>query len=296
VRIHDEIDLESHEYVLKVRGAVVARGKIMAGHQLAMDPGDAVGQIDGIPTTEPAFGLPAIWIPDARQSEAEAFGYTVVDGESVIVTHLTETIRRHAAQLLTRQDVKKLLDQLKETNEAVVDEVVPDQLSLGEIQRVLQALLSEGISIRDLGAIVETVGDRARVTRDPSVLAEFARQALGRSIIAPYLDSSQIAKAITLDPAIEQELAQAITPSAEGEYLALDPERAQRLLAALKEQAEHAATRGVRPVLLCSARVRRHLRRLTEQTLPQLPVVSFNEVPANVKMEVLGVVSPAVAA
>ena len=179
VRIHDEIDLDSHEYVFKVRGTAVARGSIMAGHHLAMDPGDAVGSLPGIPTTEPAFGLPATWIPESQHAEAEALGYTVVDGESVIVTHLTETIRKHAAQLLTRQDVRQLLDQLKEINEAVVTEVVPDVLSLGEIQRVLQALLSEGVSIRDLGAIVEAVGDKARVTRDPSLLAEYARQALG---------------------------------------------------------------------------------------------------------------------
>ena len=162
VRIHDEIDLDSHEYVFKVRGSEVARGRIMAGHQLAMDPGDVGGTLPGIPTTEPAFGLPAIWVGDGQHAEAEALGYTVVDGESVIVTHLTETIRRNSAQLLTRQDVKQLLDQLKETNEAVVSEVVPDVLSLGEIQRVLQALLSEGVSIRDLGAIVEAVGDKAR--------------------------------------------------------------------------------------------------------------------------------------
>src|SRR5436305_366107 len=135
----------------------------MPGHQLAMDPGDVGGGLAGIPTTEPAFGLPAIWVPDGQRAEAEALGYTVVDGESVIVTHLTETIRGHAAHLLTRQDVKQLLDQLKETNEAVVAEVVPDVLSLGEIQRVLQALLSEGVSIRDLGAIIESVGDKARV-------------------------------------------------------------------------------------------------------------------------------------
>src|SRR5579875_1251418 len=169
VRIHDEVDLDSHEYVFKVRGAEVARGKVMAGHLLAMDPGDAVGKLQGIATTEPAFGLPAVWIHQSMHAEAEALGYTVVDGESVIVTHLTETIRANAAQLLTRQDVRQLLDQLKATNEAVVNEVVPDVLTLGEIQRVLQGLLAEGVSIRDLGAIVEAIGDKARLTRDPSL-------------------------------------------------------------------------------------------------------------------------------
>jgi flagellar biosynthesis protein FlhA len=291
VRIHDEIDLDSHDYVFKVRGTEVARGRIMPGHRLAMDPGDAVGTLGGIPTTEPAFGLPAIWIPEAQHAEAEALGYTVVDGESVIVTHLTETIRAHAAQLLTRQDVRALLDQLKETNEAVVSEVVPDVLSLGEIQRVLQALLSEGVSIRDLGAIVEAVGDKARITRDPSLLAEYARQALGRAITAPHIGPDHTLRAVTLDPTIEQELAGSITQTSDGEYLAMDPSRAQSLLQAVKAQHEQATARGMRPVLLCSARVRRHLRRLVETVAPHLPVCSYNEIAAGISVETIGVIT-----
>jgi flagellar biosynthesis protein FlhA len=292
VRIHDEVDLDSHEYVVKVRGTVVARGSIMAGHHLAMDPGDAVGTVPGIPTTEPAFGLPAIWIPEGQHAEAEALGYTVVDGESVIVTHLTETIRNHAAQLLTRQDVRQLLDQLKEINEAVVTEVVPDVLSLGEIQRVLQSLLSEGVSIRDLGAIVESVGDKARITRDPGLLAEYARQALGRAITAPHLDPMQTLRVITLDPTIEQELATSITQTSDGEYLAMEPTRAQAVLTAVKGQSDQASARGgIRPVLLCSARVRRHVRRLVESSVPHLPVCSYNEVAPGISVETIGVVS-----
>jgi|HubBroStandDraft_6_1064221.scaffolds.fasta_scaffold00899_20 flagellar biosynthesis protein FlhA len=292
VRIHDEVDLDSHEYVVKVRGTVVARGQVMAGHHLAMDPGDAVGTLPGIPTTEPAFGLPAIWIPEGQHAEAEALGYTVVDGESVIVTHLTETIRKHAAQLLTRQDVRQLLDQLKEINEAVVTEVVPDVLSLGEIQRVLQSLLSEGVSIRDLGAIVESVGDKARITRDPSLLAEYARQALGRAITAPHLDPMQTLRVITLDPTVEQELATSITQTSDGEYLAMEPTRAQAVLTAVKSQSDQASARGgMRPVLLCSARVRRHVRRLMESSVPHLPVCSYNEVAPGISVETIGVVS-----
>jgi flagellar biosynthesis protein FlhA len=292
VRIHDEVDLDSHEYVVKVRGTVVARGSIMAGHHLAMDPGDAVGTLPGIPTTEPAFGLPAIWIPESQHAEAEALGYTVVDGESVIVTHLTETIRTHAAQLLTRQDVRQLLDQLKEINEAVVTEVVPDVLSLGEIQRVLQSLLSEGVSIRDLGAIVESVGDKARITRDPSLLAEYARQALGRAITAPHLDPLQTLRVITLDPTVEQELATSITQTSDGEYLAMEPTRAQAVLSAVKSHSDQASARGgIRPVLLCSARVRRHVRRLVESSVPHLPVCSYNEVAPGISVETIGVIS-----
>jgi flagellar biosynthesis protein FlhA len=276
--------------VVKVRGVEVARGQLIAGHHLAMDPGDAVGNISGIATTEPAFGLPAMWIADGSRAEAEARGFTVVDGESVIVTHLTETIRAHAADLLTRQDTRQLLDRLKETNAAVVDEVVPEVLSLGEIQRVLQSLLSEGICVRDLGTIVEAIGDKARVTRDPTVLAEYARQALGRAITAPHLDAQQRLRAITLDPAIEQEFATSITQTADGEHLAMDPSRAEAVISALRIQADQGAARGTRPVLLCSARVRRHLRRLVAQTIPQLAVCSYNEISPGISVETIGVV------
>ncbi|HEX8085798.1 MAG TPA: flagellar biosynthesis protein FlhA [Solirubrobacteraceae bacterium] len=291
VRIHDEIGLASHEYVLKVRGSEVARGRTMAGHQLALDPGDAVGQLNGIPTTEPAFGLPAVWIADGVRAEAEALGYTVVDPESVIVTHLTETIRGHTADLLTRQDTRALLDQLKEVNAAVVEEVVPELLSVGEIQRVLQSLLREGVSIRDLGAIVEAVGDRARLTRDPALLAEYARQALGRTILAAHVDDEHRVRAISLDPAVEQEVAQSIAQTPDGEYLAMEPTRAQALVQSLSMQTEQAVQRGRRPVLICSSRVRRHLRRLVEQALPQLSVCAYNEIAPGISVETIGVVT-----
>src|SRR3954463_10899764 len=290
VRIHDEVGLDSHEYVVKVRGAEVARGRTMAGHQLAMDPGDAMGQLPGVTTTEPAFGLPATWIPDSARAEAEALGYTVVDSESVIVTHLTEAIRTEAAELLTRQETRQLLDQLKETNAAVVDEVVPDVLSLGEIQRVLQALLREGVSIRDLGVVVEAIGDKARLTRDPALLAEYARQALGRQITAPFIGADRKLRAITLDPIVEQEVAEAITATSDGEYLAMEPIRAQALVTALRDRTDGAPAQTTRPVLLCSARVRRHLRRLCEQTLPNLAVCSYNEIVPGIRVETVGVV------
>ncbi|HTA98444.1 MAG TPA: flagellar biosynthesis protein FlhA [Solirubrobacteraceae bacterium] len=290
VRIHDELGMESHEYVLKVRGSEVTRGRIMPGHLLAMDPGDASATLQGIPTREPAFGLDAMWVHDSGRAEAEALGYTVVDAESVIVTHLTETIRSHAAELLTRQDVRALLDKLKESNAAVVEEVVPDTLSLGEIQRVLQLLLSEGVPIRDLGTIVEAIGDKARITRDTNLLSEYARQALGRAITAPHLDEELRLRAITLDPAIEQEVATSITQTADGEYLAMDPPRAQAIVGALRAQVEHASGRGIRPVLLCSARVRRHLRRLIAQAQPHLPVCSYNEIAPGINVETIGVI------
>jgi flagellar biosynthesis protein FlhA len=290
VRIHDELGLDSHEYVLRVRGSEVARGRVTPGHQLAMDSGEAAGQIPGVSTTEPAFGLPATWVPDAARAEAEALGYTVVDGEAVVATHLTETIRGHAAELLTRQETRKLLDGLKETNAAAVEEVVPEQLSLGEVQRVLQTLLREGVPIKDLGAIVEAIGDKSRLTRDTAVLAEYARQALGRTITAPHLDTAMRLRAISLDPAVEQEIGEAITQTAEGELLAMEPARAQDLLAALRDQLDGALAQGGRPVLLCSGRARRHLRHLCEQSLPQLTVCSYNEIVPGVRVENMGVV------
>ncbi len=290
VRIHDELGLDSHEYVLRVRGSEVARGRIMPGHQLAMDSGEAAGQLAGVPTTEPAFGLPATWVPDAARPEAEALGYTVVDPESVVATHLTETIRGHAAELLTRQETRKLLDGLKETNAAAVEEVVPDQLSLGEVQRVLQALLREGVPIRDLGAILEEIGDKSRLTRDPAVLAEYARAALGRTITAPHLDAAMRLRTISLDPSIEQEIGESIAQTPDGEQLAMEPNRAQALIAALGQQLDGALAQGARPVLLCSARARRHLRRLVEQSLPQLTVCSYNEIVPGVRVENMGVV------
>jgi flagellar biosynthesis protein FlhA len=291
VRIRDDVNLDSHEYVMRVRGVEVARGGIMAGHQLAMDPGDAMGQLSGVPTTEPAFGLPAVWIPDTGRAEAEALGWTVVDAESVIVTHLTETIRAGAADLLTRQETRELLDRLKEHNAAVVDEVVPDTLSVGEIQRVLQHLLREGVSIRDLGAIVEAVGDKARLTRDAGMLAEYARQAIARTIIGPFLDPSSTLHAIALDPSTEGEVAEALVQTADGEFLALDPAKAQMLVESAAMHVDAALAGGVRPVLLCSARVRRHLRLLVEQRLPQLAVCSYNEVVPGVSVETTGVLS-----
>ena len=291
VRIHDDAALQSHEYSVRVRGSDVARGRIIPGHRLAINPGGAVLDIAGIPTTEPAFGLPAVWIEDGARAEAEALGYTVVDSESVIVTHLTETIRRHVDELLTRQETKKLIDTLKEQNAAVVEEIIPDRLGLGEVQRVLQQLLREGVSIRDLGTILETIGDRAAVTRDPLLLAEYARQALGRTITSGFLDESSTLRAISLDPLLEQEVAEALSLTSEGEFLALDPTRAQALVQALTGHVDRATASGLRPVLICSSRVRRHLRRLLEHAFPQLPVISYNEIVTGVRVETTGMVT-----
>ncbi|MBV8258074.1 MAG: flagellar biosynthesis protein FlhA [Actinobacteria bacterium] len=290
VRVHDEATLESHQYVIRIRGGEVARGRVVPGHQLAMNPGDVTGDLPGIPTTEPAFGLPATWIEEERRSEAEALGYTVVDSESVIVTHLTESIRRHADELLTRQETKKLLDELKELNAAAVEDVVPEKLGIGAVQRVLQQLLREGVPIRDLGTILETIGDRSTVTRDPYILAEYARAALARTITADLVESETL-RAIALEPTLEQEVAESVTQTNEGEILAMDPSRSQALVAALAAQVESVTALGLRPVLICSSRIRRHLRRLVEHSFPHLPVLAYTEIGPGVRVETTGVIA-----
>jgi len=290
VRIHDELGLEPHEYVIKVRGSEVARWQIIPNHVLVM-AGTEADQLGGIATEEPVYGLPARWLHESAREEAESLGATVVDGESVIVTHLTETIRAHAASLLSRQDTKTLLDRLKQSNAAVVEEIVPEVLSVGEVQRVLQNLLAEGVPIRDLSTILEAIGDKARVSRDPALLTEHARQALGRTILAPYLDGAKRLRAITLDPALEQELAGALIQTQEGELLAVEPSRAQAVVERIKARLEEAQARGLQPVLLCSARLRRHLRKLLAAILPRLAVCSYTELFPGVNVETIGVVN-----
>ncbi|MBM3679658.1 MAG: FHIPEP family type III secretion protein, partial [Actinobacteria bacterium] len=290
-RVHDDVQLDSHEYAIKIRGIEVARSRVVPGHRLAMNPGDAMPGLAGIPTIESAFGLPAVWIEEGARAEADALGYTVVDAESVVITHLTETIRRHADELLTRQETKTLIDVLREQNGAAVEEVVPEKLGVGEVQRVLQALLREGVSIRDLGTILEAIGDRAAFTRDPAVLAEHARLALSRQIMSGYVDGERTLQAITLDPTVEQDLAESLTHTGDGELLAFDPDRAHQLVSSLSRRVEELAAGGRRPVLVCSSRLRRHVRRLVEQRLPQLPVLAYTEIVPGVRVEAAGTVA-----
>jgi flagellar biosynthesis protein FlhA len=247
-----------------------------------------MGTLSGIATTEPAFGLPAVWIDEGLRDEAESLSYTVVAAEEVIITHLTETIRRNVASLLTRQETKKLLDALKAENPAVVEEVVPEALTLGDVQRVLQALLREGVPIRDLTTILEAIGDRARQQiRDPNVLAEYARRDLSRMLVQPYLDDTRTLRAITLSPANESEVAASVTDTVDGDMLAMDPERAEALVNSIVEQNSLATSMGTRAVLICSGRIRRHVRRLLEQAAPTLPVIAYQEIPPGLRVEPL---------
>jgi flagellar biosynthesis protein FlhA len=276
---------------VKVKGVEVARSSVAAGSLLAMNPGDADPSLEGIPTTEPAFGLPALWIPATARERAEAYGYTVVDPASVIITHLTEVIRAHADELLSRQDTKLLLDGAREHNPAPVEELVPDVLSVGEVHRVLCSLLAEGVSIRDLVTIVETLGDKGRLTKDTALLAEYCRQSLARQITGQLVGQMGELPVITLDPQIETEMTESIVQTPDGSYLGLEPGRANQLCQAVKEQVERAATLGLRPALLCSARVRRHLKALTAHSAPRLSVLSYNEIVPTVRVETVGLVS-----
>ncbi len=296
IRIRDNVQLASHSYAIRIKGAEVARCELVPGSLLAMDPGDADPSLDGVATVEPAFGLPALWIAASARERAEASGYTVVDPASVIITHLTETIRQHADELLSRQDAKLLLDGLKERHPVPVEELVPDLLSVGEVHRVLCTLLAEGVSIRDLVTVVETLGDRARLTKDPALLGEYCRQALSRQITAALVGPNGAITAITLDPTVEDEVVESIVQTPDGSYLGLDPGRAESLVEALRVEVDRVAGVGQRPVVLCSARLRRHLRSLIAHALPRVPVVSYHELAPNTTVDTVGVVGAPTAA
>jgi len=294
IRIRDNVQLASHDYAVRIKGGEVARGSLAAGCLLAMNPGDAEVALPGEETTEPAFGLPARWIPAGAREQAEAAGYTVVDHPSVIITHITETIRAHAEELLSRQDTRTLLDHLRERYPAVVDELVPDSCSVGEVHRVLQLLLAEAVSIRDLVTILETLGDRARLTKDPALLAEYCRQALARQLTTAALDPFGRLPAITLDPPLETELGDSVVQTADGSYLGLDPGRAERIVTQLRNAVESASAQGYRAAVVCSPRVRRHLRALASHAVPRVPFMSYNEILPSTEVDAVGAVSVAV--
>jgi flagellar biosynthesis protein FlhA len=288
IRIRDNIQLGSHDYAVKIRGVEVARWALMPGQLLAMNPGTADLPLDGIPTTEPSFGLPAVWIGEAQREQAEIYGYTVVDPTSLIVTHLSEVIRRNAAELLGRQDVRQLLDSLKERLPAPVEELVPDLMTVGEVQRVLQTLLSEAVPIRDLVTILETLGDKAKLTKDVPILAEYCRQALARAICGRVVDETGTMRAITLDPEIDREIAESVHRTEDGTQVAMDPARASALIDSLKEQVEHAQLMGAPALVLTSGATRRHLKALVSHAIPNLTVLSYHEILPSVRIEPVG--------
>lgn len=287
IRIRDNMELSPDAYVVRIKGVEVGRGQLMAGKLLAMDSG-AAAPIDGIETREPAFNLPALWIDPEQRTMAEQAGYTVVDTSAVLATHLTEIIRRHAAELLGRQETQQLIDQIKQEYPAVVDELVPELLSVGEIQRVLQNLLAEGIPIRNLVVILEMLADGARLHRDIDALTETVRAGLAPQISQMYADEEGVLHVLTLNPALEEELREAVGD--DGSF-AWAPARVQLFIERLAAAWESGMARGRAPVLLCPPGLRRALRHVTMRALPRLPVLSYNEVAPTVEVRAVGMVS-----
>lgn len=291
IRLRDNIQLNPNQYIIKIKGIQVTEGEILFDHYMAMNPGYVEEEITGIPTFEPSFHLPAIWITESQRERAEGLGYTVVDPPSIIATHLTEVIRTHIAELLTRQDVQNLIDNVKENNPVLIDELVPKLLSIGEIQKVLQNLLAEGISIRDLLTIFETLADHASTSRDTDVLTEYTRQALKRAISSRYFMPNEATSVITLDPNIEQEIMSSVKQTEQGAYLTLDPERTKLIMSSVETEIAKLENLGKNPIIVTSPIVRMYFKKMTEDYFKDLIVVSYNEIDSNVELQSVGMVT-----
>jgi flagellar biosynthesis protein FlhA len=293
LRIRDNLQLHPGEYRVLIKGNEVARAEMMMGYLMALNPGEVKKTIEGIPTKEPVFGLPALWVPEKRKEEAHFSGYTVVDISTIMATHLTEILKGHADELLGRQDVQKLLDRLAQNYPKAVEELTPNNLALGVVQRVLQNLLRERVSIRDLLTIVETLADYGPVTKDPDVLTEYVRQKLSRSIVKQFETPEGTLPVIALDPRIEDLLREKLVRGEQGSYLALEPGVAQKILTNIHQTLDRVTHLNYQPVILCSPGVRRHLKKLLDRFLPQVAVLSHSELTSQTKIQSLGTVSVA---
>lgn len=290
IRLRDNIQLNPNQYIIKIKGTQIADGEILFDHYMAMNPGYVDEEIDGIETIEPAFRLPALWITEGQRERAETLGYTVVDPPSIIATHLTEVIKEHLHELLTRQDVKTLINNVNENHPTLVDELVPKLLSVGEIQKVLMNLLKEGISIRDLVTVFEILADNASVSRDPDLLTEYVRQSLKRSISAKFFDA-ETNQVITLDPSIEQLIMDSVKQSEQGTYLTLDPESMQNIMDATGVEAEKLIASGRVPIILTSPIVRIYYKRMIEDRYPDIIVISYSELDPTIELQSVGMVT-----
>ena len=291
IRLRDNIQLNPNQYIIKIKGIQVSEGEILFDHYMAMNPGYVEEEITGIPTFEPSFHLPAIWITEGQRERAESMGYTVVDPPSIIATHLTEIIRQHISELLTRQDVQNLVSNLKETNPSLVEELVPKLLGLGEVQKVLQNLLKEGISIRDLLTIFETLADYASSTRDTDILTEYVRQSLKRAISNKFFPANETTSVVTLDPKLEQEIMGSVKQTENGAYLTLDPEKTKSIMKAVGNEVAKLENLGKNPIIITSPIVRMYFKRLTEDYYQDLIVVSYNEIENNIELQSVGMVT-----
>ncbi len=291
IRLRDNIQLNPNQYIIKIKGIQVSEGEILFDHYMAMNPGYVEEEITGIPTFEPSFHLPAIWITEGQRERAESMGYTVVDPPSIIATHLTEIIREHIAELLTRQDVQNLVNNLKEANPALVDELVPKLLGLGDIQKVLQNLLKEGISIRDLLTIFETLADYSATTRDTDILTEYVRQGLKRAISNRFFPPNETTSVVTLDPKLEQTIMGAVKQTEQGAYLNLDPDKTKAIMKSVEQETKKLEDMGKAPIVITSPIVRIYFKRLTEDYYRDLIVISYNEIESNVELQSVGMVT-----
>ena len=290
LHVRDNLQLKPDSYVLLLRGVEIARSDLMMGYLLAMDSGAAKREIDGIPTKEPAFGLPAVWITEDKKDEAQVAGYTVVDPSTVVATHLTEVLRNYADELLGRQDTQKLLDNLASTHPKVVEELVPGTLSLGQVQKVLQNLLRERISIRDLLSICETLADYGPGIKDPSILTEYVRQKLARSIVGNYVDENGALSVLTLSTQVEDVLRESLQQTDQGVVFNIEPNLAQKILESIQESVEKVSAQGYHPVIICSTAIRRHLRHLVERFMPHVMIISTNELSTKTSINSLGTI------
>ena len=290
IRLRDNIQLSPNEYIIKIKGVEVGGGELMLDHYLAMSPGVVEEEIEGIKTTEPAFGLPAVWITEAQRDRAEMLGYTVVDSPSIIATHLTEVIKSHAHELTGRQEVQTIIDKVKENYPAIVEELVPKMMTIGEIQKVIANLLKEGVSVRDMVTILETLADYAPSTHDTDLLTEYVRQALGRAISKRFIKDKK-SNVITLDPKLEQVIMDSVQKTEQGSYFTLEPGIINTIINNLSKQVQKLIQLGQQPIVLSSPVVRLYFRRLTEQSIPGLVVLSYNELDPGIEVQAVGTVS-----
>ncbi|MDE4084986.1 flagellar biosynthesis protein FlhA [Planococcus citreus] len=291
IRIRDNIQLQPNEYVIKIKGNRVARGDIMLDHYLAMSPGVDDENVFGIETVEPAFGMPALWVDEDMKEEAEMAGYAIVDPPSVVSTHLTEIIKRHAHELVGRQEVKSLIENIRDSSPAVVEELIPNLMSIGEVQKVLMKLLKEKVSIRNLLVVLETLADYAPQTKDVDLLTEYVRQALARQITRQYAPDNEALKVITAGASLEKKFADSVHRTEQGNYLSIDPESSQTIFQKITEQAGQLQQNGVQPILLTSPAIRIYMRQFVERFAPDLPVLSYNELEPEIEIQSVGVVN-----
>jgi flagellar biosynthesis protein FlhA len=291
IRIRDNLQLKTNEYVVKIRGTVTAKGELMPNMLLCMDPTNGDFEIQGIKAVEPAFGLPAVWINKDQREDAEIKGLTVVDPTTVMVTHLTETIKSHSYELLGRQEVKLIIDAVREKYSAVVEELIPDLMTIGEVQKVLQNLLKEKVTIKDMVTILESLADNSRATKDIELLTEYVRFALGRTICNPLIDEGGAITVATLSPDIEDKVANNIQKSMQGSFPAIDPDTTGRILNSIKSILDSVYFYDNQPVILVSPKIRPAFRRLIEMVFPNVVILSLNEIPNNIEIRTEGVVT-----